>query len=65
MLEAQWPERMERTLEETVAGLAARLEEEHQDALEARVQQAQIVGRDGAPRADPETEPDHAAAAWF
>ena len=40
VLEAQWPERMERTLEETVAGLAARLEEEHQDALEARVQQA-------------------------
>lgn len=39
-LEAQWPERMERVLEETVAGLAARLEEEHQDALEARVQQA-------------------------
>jgi hypothetical protein len=40
MLQAQWPERMERVLEETVAGLAARLEEEHQDALEARVQQA-------------------------
>jgi hypothetical protein len=40
VLEAQWPERMERVLEETVAGLAARLEEEHQDALEARTQQA-------------------------
>jgi hypothetical protein len=40
MLQAQWPERMERVLEETVAGLAARLEEEHQEALEARVQQA-------------------------
>jgi hypothetical protein len=40
VLEAQWPERMERVLEETVASLAARLEEEHQDALEARVQQA-------------------------
>jgi hypothetical protein len=40
VLEAQWPERMERVLEETVAGLAARLDEEHQDALEARVQQA-------------------------
>jgi len=39
-LEAQWPERMERVLEETVAGLAARIDEEHQDALEARVQQA-------------------------
>jgi len=40
VLEAQWPERMERVLEETVAGLAARLDEEHQDALKARVQQA-------------------------
>jgi hypothetical protein len=40
VLQAQWPERMERVLEETVAGLAARLEEEHQDALKARVQQA-------------------------
>jgi hypothetical protein len=40
VLEAQWPERMERVLEETIAGLAARLTEEHQDALEARVQQA-------------------------
>jgi hypothetical protein len=39
-LEAQWRERMERVLEETVAGLAARLDEEHKDALEARVQQA-------------------------
>jgi hypothetical protein len=39
-LEAQWPERMERVLEETVAGLAARLEEEHREALEARIQQA-------------------------
>ena len=39
-LEAQWPERMERVLEETIAGLAARLEEEHRDALEARTQQA-------------------------
>src|SRR5580700_9966825 len=40
VLEAQWPERMERVLEETVAALAARLDEEHRDALEARVQQA-------------------------
>ena len=40
VLEAQWPERMERALEETIAGLAARLGEEHQDALEARLQQA-------------------------
>jgi hypothetical protein len=39
-LEAQWPERMERVLEETVAGLAARLEEEHRDALAAQVEQA-------------------------
>jgi hypothetical protein len=39
VLEAQWPERMERVLEETIAGLAARLEREHQDALAARVQQ--------------------------
>src|SRR5271168_598004 len=40
VLGAKWPTRMERVLEETVAGLAARLEEEHQDALQARVQQA-------------------------
>jgi hypothetical protein len=40
VLEAQWPERMERVIEETVAGLAARLEEEHQDALAAQLQQA-------------------------
>lgn len=40
-LEAQWPERMERVLEETVAGLAARLEEEHREALEARLEQSQ------------------------
>jgi len=39
LLEAQWPEQMERTLEETVAGLAARLEEQYQDALEARLQE--------------------------
>lgn len=39
-LEAQWPERMERVLEETVAGLAARVEEEHREALEARLEQA-------------------------
>jgi len=39
VLEAQWPERMERVLEETVAGLAARLEEEHQDALAAQLQE--------------------------
>jgi hypothetical protein len=39
-LEAQWPERMERVLEETVAGLAARLEEEHREALEVRLEQA-------------------------
>ncbi len=39
-LEAQWPERMERVLEETVAGLAARLEEEHREALEARLEQS-------------------------
>lgn len=38
-LEAQWPVRMERVLEETVAGLAARLQEEHRDALEAQAQQ--------------------------
>jgi vacuolar-type H+-ATPase subunit D/Vma8 len=44
VLEAQWPERMERVLEETVAGLAARLEEEHQDALQARIQQANRSG---------------------
>jgi len=39
MLEAQWPEQVERTLEETVAGLAARLEEQFQDAFEARLQE--------------------------
>ena len=43
-LEAQWPERMERVLEETVAGLAARLDEEHREALEARVEQAARAG---------------------
>jgi hypothetical protein len=43
-LEAQWPERMERVLEETVAGLAARLDEEHRDALEAAIQQAHRLG---------------------
>jgi hypothetical protein len=40
VLEAQWPERMERVLEETIAGLAARLDSEFQDGLEARLQQA-------------------------
>jgi vacuolar-type H+-ATPase subunit D/Vma8 len=40
VLEAQRPERMERALEETIAGLAARLDEEHRDALEAQIQQA-------------------------
>ncbi len=40
VLEAQWPERMEQVLEEIVAGLAARLEEEHRDALKAHAQQA-------------------------
>jgi hypothetical protein len=45
VLEAQWPERMERALEETVAGLAARLEGEYQDALEARLREAQQSGK--------------------
>ena len=40
-LEAQWPERLERVIEETVAGLAARLEEEHRDALEGRSKEVQ------------------------
>jgi hypothetical protein len=39
VLEAQWPEQMERTLEETIAGLAARLEEQYQDAFEGRLQE--------------------------
>jgi len=39
LLEAQWPEQMERTLEETIAGLAARLEEQYQDAFAARLEQ--------------------------
>jgi hypothetical protein len=43
-LEAQWPERMERVLEETVAALAARLDEEHREALEAGVQKAHRAG---------------------
>lgn len=43
-LEAQWPERMERALEETIAGLAARLDEEHREALEARVVEANRTG---------------------
>ncbi|MGA2214945.1 MAG: hypothetical protein ABSH31_16850 [Bryobacteraceae bacterium] len=45
VLEAQWPERMERALEETVAGLAARLEADYQDALEARLSEAVHSGR--------------------
>jgi hypothetical protein len=44
VLEAHWPERMERVLEETIAGLAARLEGEYQDAQEARLQQAARSG---------------------
>lgn len=40
-IEAQWPERVERVLAETVAGLAARLDEEHREALEGRLEQAQ------------------------
>ncbi|HEX5227991.1 MAG TPA: hypothetical protein VFW44_09785, partial [Bryobacteraceae bacterium] len=39
-LEAQQPERMERVLEETIAGLAARLDDQQQDELEARIQEA-------------------------
>jgi hypothetical protein len=45
VLEAQWPERMERALEETIAGLAARLEGEYQDALEARLREAAQSGK--------------------
>ncbi len=45
VLEAQWPERMERAIEETVAGLAARLETEYQDALEARLREAAQSGK--------------------
>ena len=40
VLEAQWPERMERVLEETIAALAARLEAEFQDEIEGRLQQS-------------------------
>ena len=40
VLEAQWPERMERAIEETIAGMAARLETEHQDTLESRLRAA-------------------------
>jgi hypothetical protein len=39
VLEAQWPERMERAIEETIAGMAARLEVEHQDALAAQLRE--------------------------
>jgi hypothetical protein len=39
VLESQWPAQMERTLEETVAGLAARLEEQYQDAFEGRLEE--------------------------
>jgi hypothetical protein len=45
VLEAQWPERMERALEETIAGLAARLDGEYQDALEARLREAAQSGK--------------------
>jgi hypothetical protein len=45
VLEAQWPERMERAIEETIAGLVARLEGEYQDALEARLREAAQSGR--------------------
>jgi hypothetical protein len=45
VLEAQWPERMERALEETIAGLASRLEGEYQDALEARLREAAQSGK--------------------
>ncbi len=40
VLEAQWPERMERVIEETIAGLAARLDGEYRDAFEVQRQQA-------------------------
>src|SRR5580692_759179 len=40
LMESQWPGRMERVLEETIAGIAARLDEDHRDALEAQLQQA-------------------------
>jgi len=50
VLEAQWPEQMERTLEETVAGLAARLEEQYQDAFEGRIQQ-ELAAASGERRA--------------
>jgi hypothetical protein len=45
VLEAQWPERMERAIEETIAGLVARLEGEYQDALEARLREAAQSGK--------------------
>jgi hypothetical protein len=45
VLEAQWPERMERAIEETIAGLAARLEGEYQDALEARLRESEQSGK--------------------
>jgi len=45
VLEAQWPERMERAIEETIAGIAARLETEYQDALEARLREVAQSGR--------------------
>src|ERR1700691_4659386 len=45
VLESQWPERMDRAIEETIAGLAARLDGEYQDALEARLREAAQSGR--------------------
>ena len=65
LLEAQWPERMERALEETVAGLAARLEGEYQDALEARVQRSGAIRKDLSSRSDPEVESDRPPSAQF
>jgi len=45
VLEAQWPERMERAIEETIAGMAARLDGEYQDALAARLHEAAQSGK--------------------
>ncbi len=45
VLEAQWPERMERAIEETIAGMAARLENEYQDGLAARLREAAQSGK--------------------
>jgi hypothetical protein len=45
VLEVQWPERMERAIEETIAGLVARLEGEYHDALEAGGREAAQSGK--------------------